>query len=302
MSILRNACIPILFLAGCGARSGLDASGGATAAGGLASTGGASAAGGVASTGSNQATGCTGSFETLQSSTGLCVAKMTAITAPNGYPNYAIDVTEVTKGQYDAWLATHPAFPPKADANCGYVTTYRGESSDLTYRGPDAEHHPVVWVDWCGAYSYCKGVGKRLCGAISGGSNAYTEYADASASQWHRACSSAGTYTYPYGNTYNSTYCDGYDYRIGNGSLTGQTITVASLGSCVTSTNGYAGVYDLSGNVREWEDSCISTGQLAACRLRGGAFWDQGPLTCGREDSDQRSSAAIYIGFRCCSQ
>ena len=283
--------IPSLFFADCGGRAGLDTVGGLTS-GGTTSTGGMA----------NQATGCTGSFETLQSGTGLCVAKMTTIAAPGGYPNYSIDVTEVTKGQYDAWLATNPALPASTDADCGHVTNYGGQSSDLTYTGPDADHHPVVWVDWCGAYSYCRGIGKRLCGAIGGGSNDYAKYADASASQWYRACSSAGTSTYPYGNTYKSTYCDGYDYWTERGSLRGQTVAAGSLGSCVTSANGYAGVYDLSGNVREWEDSCTGSGPMATCRLRGGAFWDQGPLACGRDDGDQRASAALYVGFRCCSQ
>ena len=52
----------------------------------------------------------------------------------------------------------------------------------------DADHHPIVWVDWCDAYAYCKGVGKRLCGAIGGGPvDFHTGYADTNQSQWYRA-------------------------------------------------------------------------------------------------------------------
>ena len=87
---------------------------------------------------------------------------------------------------------------------------------------------------------------------------------------------------YPYGNTYQPSYCNTHDYGAGN------TTTVGSLPNCVTSAPGYAGVYDLSGNVIEWEDSCDETaGEDANCRLRGGSdlfgsdFTDSDNLTCG---------------------
>ena len=86
--------------------------------------GGTASTGGKASTGGNQATGCTGSFEMIHSGTGLCVAKTVAISGPVANSDYDIDVTEVTKGQYDAWLATNPALPPSTDTNCGYVASY----------------------------------------------------------------------------------------------------------------------------------------------------------------------------------
>ena len=242
--------------------------------------------------------GCTGTYETVQSTTGLCVAKMVPITAPSASNNYSIDATEVTKGQYDLWLGTKPALPASTDRNCSYVTTYAEQASGGTlFTGTDAAHHPVANVDWCDAYTYCKGVGKRLCGAIGGGTNAYASYADATLSQWYRACSSGGADTYPYGNTYQATYCDGVDYG------TSQTVAVGSLTSCVTSATGYAGAYDLSGNVWEWEDSCSGTGQSAGCRFRGGAFGGYSSyLPCSFGDyAYARSGVNNGLGFRCCS-
>ena len=133
------------------------------------------------------------------------------------------------------------------------------------------------------------------------GSNAYTSYADETVSQWYRACSSGGANTYPYGNTYQATYCDGGDYWNGNGP-TMQTVAVGSLANCVSSTTGYAGAYDLSGNVWEWEDSCNGTGQTASCDIRGGAFYYIGSrLTCGYGNLDTRNYVDYGIGFRCCS-
>jgi formylglycine-generating enzyme len=272
-------------------------------------------------TGTSKPTGtsnteCTGSYEIVQSSTGLCVAKMVTITGPvsdAGSTDYSIDVTEVTKGQYDAWVATNPALPASTDADCGWkrqsgisalsTGTYAEQVSGIPlYAGADAAHHPVADVDWCDAYAYCQGVGKRLCGAIGGGTNAYESYADATLSQWFRACSSGGADTYPYGNTYSGTTCDGWDYWNDDVS-TMQTVSVGSLANCVTSTAGYAGVYDLNGNVAEWEDSCTGTGQSGYCRIRGGSFCSaRNDLTCGVGGYvESRDTVYFNIGFRCCA-
>jgi len=105
---------------------GSDSVGGGTVS---ISTGGTVAAAGTTNPSQNAGVGCTSNFETNQSGTGLCIAKMTAISAPSGYSDYSIDVTEVTHGQYEAWVATHPALPPKSDANCGYVTSYAENGS-----------------------------------------------------------------------------------------------------------------------------------------------------------------------------
>ena len=278
---------------------GASATGGTLSSGGTTSTGGTANTGGATSPNSSPASGCTGSFELIQSNTGLCVAKMVTITGPAddaGSTDYSIDVTEVTQGQYDGWLSTKPETPASTDQNCSWNTSYAEQATG--YTGTDAAHHPVVNVDWCDAYAYCSGVGKRLCGAIGGGSVAYSvSYADASVSQWYRACSSGGMYTFPYGNTYQASTCNGD--AAGNAQ---QTVTVGSLGQCVTFAMGYAGAYDLSGNVSEWEDSCDSTGQLAFCRLGGGSFYnDDDGLTCGSDNYDNRKGVSLNVGFRCCS-
>jgi formylglycine-generating enzyme required for sulfatase activity len=274
------------------ATGGTTASGGTTSTGGTINTGGATATGGTTATGGSAGAGCTGALEEIQSSSGLCVAKMATITAPSGSSDYRIDVTEVTQGQYDAWLAKSPPLPASTDTNCGWKTSYAPKCTG--YAGTDADHHPVFCVDWCDAYAYCSGVGKRLCGAIDGGPNAYGSTADANASQWYRACSSGGKHAYPYGDTYQASYCN---------TGPGNTMSVGSLSSCVTSASGYAGVYDLTGNVDEWEDSCGGTGQSGSCHLRGGCFGhDAGYLTCGGGIFDgNRDTANTCIGFRCCS-
>ena len=65
----------------------------------------------------------------------------------------------------------------------------------------------------------------------------------------------------------------------------------------------YTGVYDLSGNVFEWEDSCNGSGASAPCRVRGGAWYTTSAnLTCSYVNGgNTRNSAFSSVGFRCCA-
>jgi formylglycine-generating enzyme required for sulfatase activity len=216
---------------------------------------------------------------------------------------YCIDSTEVTRGQYQAWLDTSPSTGGQIP-DCEWNTNFAPvtDCSLSVYRGTSFENHPQVCVDWCDAYSYCRAVGKRLCGKIRGGSNGYDDYTNASLSQWYNACTSDGANNaYPYGNTYQALYCNGGDYSLSRGTST--TTEVGSMPLCQSSVTGYQGVFDLSGNVMEWEDSCDGTGQLASCRLRGASFDStlDLALACGFGYDLVRDGMNGNVGFRCCS-
>jgi hypothetical protein len=133
------------------------------------------------------------------------------------------------------------------------------------------------------------------------GANEYSEYTNASLSQWYNACTSHGAHTYPYGSAYDGTACDGIEHWPPTDS--NATLTVGSLWTCQSNAPGYSGVYDLSGNVGEWEDSCFGTDAAAPCHVRGGYFGDlAGSLICGSDFVDVfRIDAYMSIGFRCCS-
>jgi formylglycine-generating enzyme required for sulfatase activity len=213
---------------------------------------------------------------------------------------YCIDSTEVTRGQYRAWLDTGPSTSTQT-ADCEWNTSFApgAECFSLAYQGSGSDNHPQVCVDWCDAYAYCQAVGKRLCGKIGGGPSGFSYLENASSSQLYNACSSHAGYEYPYGNSRDARACNGADHA-GNG---GTTVAVGTLERCQSSEASYAGVYDLSGNVWEWEDSCDEAGESGHCRLRGGSFYTNDfILSCGYDTGMAvRSTAAVDAGLRCCS-
>lgn len=319
----RNLWLPLSIVASvaCGARSELEGLDIGASRGGNASTGGAVSAGGAMMTActlgqSRCITGST-SFQTCESSaqwgppiacggaTPFCIADTCVACPGTGGPSmvllplgYCIDSTEVTEGQYQAWLNTNPS-----TANQPSVCSW---NMDFTPSGNwpptnnalyDEFDQPVTYVDWCDAYAYCSGVSKRLCGKIGGGSNGFSDYATARLSQWYAACTSNGTNAYPYGNTYEPMACNGYESGVGS------ILPVGTMQSCQSSVAGYTGIYDMSGNVWELEDSCSgTTGQLDSCHVRGGAFDNgTGSLECGLGNNDARSYANDIMGFRCCA-
>lgn len=228
-----------------------------------------------------------------------CVAKLVPVEG-----GYAIDATEVTRSQYLAWLNTSP--PTTAQPSyCEWNTTFTPETNHVmagcnphTWPPDDGDDRPIGCVDWCDAYAYCQGVGKRLCGAIGGGPAAFDDFDDATKSQWYNACSSGGVYKHPYGDEYQPGIC--------NDGETGQPdwVRVGSLDQCQSTVDGYEGVYDLSGNVTEFEDSCEgTTGPQDECRARGGSFNLFDPMfECAIGiGTFGRGMVARDTGFRCCS-
>src|ERR1700690_177806 len=125
---------------------------------------------------------------------------------------YCIDSTEVTQGQYKAWLDSGPYVASQS----GICLSTNNSFTPTTTWPPTAAtlNLPVVGVDWCDAFRYCAAAGKRLCGNIAGGSNGYNNYNDPTQSQWYAACTSNGAITahgYPYSNTYSGSTCNGVD-------------------------------------------------------------------------------------------
>jgi formylglycine-generating enzyme required for sulfatase activity len=193
--------------------------------------------------------------------------------------------------------------PPTSgqSAACAWNASFLPLGSCMSHvnvcQGSQCGNHPQTCVDWCDAYAYCRAVGKRLCGRIGGGANPIADHATVSKSQWYNACSSGGLYNFPYGDGYEGTTCNGGDNPSQN------TVPVGSLVSCEPVASSYAGIFDLSGNANEWEDSCENSAQSGNCLIRGGdrGTSDISGQNCAYEHLWIRDYPNFYIGFRCCS-
>jgi formylglycine-generating enzyme required for sulfatase activity len=209
---------------------------------------------------------------------------------------FCIDSTEVTNGQYDAFLAAlaagdAPAVPPRCQWNTAFAQPVHPQCAL-------GAAYPVACVNWCQAYAFCAWAGKRLCGAIDGGSLPSANAVDPGFSAWVTACTANGALAYEYGTVYapvcNTIAPDG-------GNSPSSFSPVASLLGC----EGPPGVYDLNGNVSEWQDSCAldaGNGQADLCHHLGGSLHDNKRCTADDTDTRDKGYIATYgFGFRCCS-
>jgi sulfatase modifying factor 1 len=218
---------------------------------------------------------------------------------------YCIDATEVTEAQYAAFLAADAGFSGAPGQACNWKTDFlpanpNGGSQVCRWDPATFPNLPVVCVDWCDAFAFCKWAGKRLCGAISGGAVSFagSDHQDATKDQWYRACSKGGVQKYPYGNTFDG----GGVCNVKDG---GGVNEVADAGAFAGCAGGYAGLHDMVGNAFEHEDSCSGTTNRADfCMIRGGSWFhpDTTFSSCPPfGDQNRRDDRFDDVGFRCCS-
>ena len=129
-----------------------------------------------------------------------CPSDMVEVPRVDG-GSYCVDATEVTKRMYEQFLAASPS-AANQPAGCEWNSTYGPPGP-----GPGGPDLPATYVDWCDAHAYCAWAGKRLCGAIEGGSLPFDEAAQSNQSQWYMACSRGGELDFPYGDYSDSTAC-----------------------------------------------------------------------------------------------
>jgi formylglycine-generating enzyme required for sulfatase activity len=217
---------------------------------------------------------------------------------------WSIDATEVTNAQYAAFLAAKAGATTGQPAFCSWNTSFVPASS---WPAPAAKCDlPVANVDWCDAWAYCAWAKKRLCGNPTGGATTFdgSGPTTVATSQWYAACSVGGIGKYPYGDMWSSGTCvdNAYD-GVGGTSPSDGPVRVGTAKSCHGVAGAYAQLFDLVGNVREWEDDCDGTkGGGDNCRTRGGSFTEGGDkATCTNTFPVHRDATADNVGFRCCS-
>ena len=141
---------------------------------------------------------------------------------------------------------------------------------------------PWSFLTYVQAAEACARAGARLCRS----------------DEWEESCNGSGSRVYPYGNSYNTTACNGHDMD----PATDEVEPTGTQSNCAS--QGY-NAEDLSGNLREWTSDFVGmTGDgRRVFRLRGGSYIDleQG-LRCDFSNSAYVEDAlASHVGFRCCS-
>lgn len=275
-----------------GVDGGAGIGGGSSGASGASGSAGASGSGGAS--GSSAAGGASGSGGAGGSDGGTA-------TCPSGMVfgatnTFCIDSTEVPRVAYANWLAKSPSTAGQ-DTWCAFNQDFApnstsGDCTTAQFLDPLA---PQNCVDWCDAFAYCKAAGKRLCGQI-GGPGAVTQFnvTKADFSQWVNACSDGGTRAHPYG-AFQAGKCN--DQTAG---VAAPAKVPYKSGGC---PGGVSGLYDMSGNVKEWVDSCTSSSESAQCFLLGGSYASStaATLQCSAASSASRNANNLAdVGFRCC--
>jgi sulfatase modifying factor 1 len=264
--------------------------------------GDSSSGGNEATSGAQDAADAQSSGDAEGGTPSACPSGMIPVPAPGSTtPSFCIDSTEVTCEAYGMFLAA--ANPPASGSQiteCAWNTTYDPG-------GLGSGNVAAAGLNWCDAYAYCAWAGKRLCGAVGGGAYTFTNDYPApspSPSEWYSACSMGGMKTFPYGNQYEPLYCNGAPLDAGG------PIAVATLPDCV---GGYAMLFDMSGNVSEFLDSCATVPDTSCgtgpdcdlCLLVGGGFQSGadggGNIECGYANQVYRKGEYVDNGFRCCA-
>ncbi len=248
--------------------------------------------------------GCNG---TGDCSSGNCTAKQCqcptgmVIAPAAGGGAYCIDKYEVTYEDYTAFWNNNPV--AKQAPECTSSNTTFTPPKNWPLPPGKTNKYPITNVDWCDAYAYCNWAGKRLCGKVGGGAAVYTSFADHTQDQWYNGCS-AGANTYPYGSAFDKDLCIGANWSFSGFSVdTYPGTRTAPTFPAQFCQGASPGLFDMSGNVAEWENSCAGSGASDNCRIRGGSYLSpDADLACAANRSGARDATFDDVGFRCCYQ
>lgn len=196
-------------------------------------------------------------------------------------PAFRIERTEVTNGQYEAFLNECPA-----GSSCGPrdVPSYWEDQAYLDSR----RDHPVVFVTWGDAAAFCRWEGGRLPTVL----------------EWEKAARGTDGRSFPTGGAIDPAAVNilGSDRRDEKARAPKQIPTWGVRDRAYARDASPYGVLGMAGNVSEWTASASE--DEPDLRLAAGGSWDSWDLNDGRtyyripKNPTDRSSS---LGFRCAS-
>lgn len=219
---------------------------------------------------------------------------------------FFIDAREASVSSFEAivknnaWNTLQPRLPSACQGadkpDWGpRIACHEGPMKQGLTQDPDA---PVNCVDWCDAAAYCIAQNKRLCGKIGGDPfPAVTDTAvednvvEPSLDEWTFACGGPEGQVFPYGNIRKSGMCND------NSSVLPSTSNMQCEGRV-------PGLFDMVGNLNEWEAACSSDGASAVCAVRGGAYRSGDANGCHAKHGNPlppRLDRYDDVGIRCCA-
>ncbi len=155
------------------------------------------------------------------------------------------------------------------------------EVTNAQYRKFKPEHkfpsnkadHPVSNISWHDADTYCKSVGKRLP----------TEQ------EWEKAARGTDGRWYPWGDDFDLNKVNGSEANVGSTTPAGKYDEGKSV----------YGVYDMSGNVREWVDGWFDDTKIYRVVRGGGYIDDEDSIYTFTRRKSIPEDVKDYVGFRC---
>lgn len=136
----------------------------------------------------------------------------------------------------------------------------------------DPSQPPRTSVNWEEASALCAKGGRRLCAA----------------EELAATCKGPEEWTYPYGRSYATSFCQVTENKAGRG---------VGKPAC----RSWWGAYNLVGNVWEWTSTADSTNKVRTFLTSGGTYEGGPENRCGKTSrSFFRQNRYEAVGFRCC--